>query len=456
MLFAILIAHCLPAEAQSGNAAQTHADRGFNHLYNLELDEAAAQYEQAIALAPDDPDYHVGLAHVRLFQHLRSAGRLDAQIYGASNDLLARPAPPDPQFERAMWDSLRRARALCEKRLAADEKDPDAHYALGLSYAVESNFHVNARGKPRDALSPATKAKDHHQRVRELDPANHDANFIIGAYEYAIGSVPAAFRWMLYLVGHSGSKPNGLALMEDAMRHGRRASPTARTTLAYFYAREKQYPRSRALLADLAALYPQNHVFAMEVAMSHAREGNHAAAAAAYEEIARKVEAGAPGLSRLSAPRLYFQIAVMHEYAKNYPRAAGAYEKTLAALASPAASPASHAASRANPPNSLQPSSSPPAPASAPAAPTSAGSASLASAPSAFSDFSSAAPTGTTPDWNSPLAPLRAHTHLRLGSILATAGDKARARSHLELAAASPFPAVAREAKNQLKKLEKL
>lgn len=416
----LLLSLLLPAVARPQEAkdpAQARADRGFDHFYNLELDEAAAQYQQAIALAPEHPDYHVGLAHVRMFLHLRAAGRLDAQIYGASDDLLPKPPPPDPQFERAMWESLARARAICEKRLAANQNDIEAHYALGLAYAVESNFHVNARRKPRDALGPATKARNHHQRVRELDPANHDANFVIGAYEYAIGSVPAAFRWLLYLLGHSGSKSRGFALMEDAVLHGRRAPATARATLAYFYAREKQFARSRAMLQELSALYPRNHVFAMEAAMSHAREENHAAAAAAYEEIARKFEARAPGFTRLSAPRLYFQMAVMYERAKDYPRAAGACEKTLAAFASN--SPAQ------------------PAPASPSAASAPPGDASLSSPPA----------------WTGPLARLRAHTLLRLGSIYAVVGDKGKARAHLAQAAASPFREVSREAARRLKNL---
>jgi tetratricopeptide (TPR) repeat protein len=403
----------------ANNLAQAHADRGFNHFYNLELDEAAAQYQQAITAAPDHPDYWVGLAHVRMFQHLLVAGRLDAQIYGASNDLLPKPPPPDPQFERAMWEALHRARTICEKRLAANEKDIEAHYALGLVYAVESNFHVNARGKPRDALGPATRAKNHHRRVRELDPAHHDANFVIGAYECAIGSVPAAFRWLLYLLGHSGSKSHGLALMEDAMRNGKRAPPTARATLAYFYAREKQFEHSRALLQELSALYPRNHVFAMEAAMSHAREGNHAAAASAYEEIARKFVAGAPGFTRLSAPRLYFQLAVMHNRAKDYPRATGFYEKTLAALAIP---------------GTLS---------TVPAKPPAVSSAPVLAGPAATAQ----------PDWSSPLARLRAHTLLHLGTIFAMVGDKTKARPHLEQAAASPFREVSREATRRLKDL---
>lgn len=393
----------VPAQAPAG-AGQAFADRGFEHFYNLELDEAAASYEKAVAAAPEHPDFWVGLAHVRMFQHLREAGRLDAQIYGASNDLMPKPPPPDKKFERQMWEALGRARTICEKRLAADKNDVEAHYALGLAYTVESNFYVNARGKPRDALGPATRAKEQHERVRELDPSNHDANFVIGAYEYAIGSVPAAFRWILYLLGHSGSKSHGLELIEDAIVRGKRSASPARATLAYFYAREKQFAESRALLEELSRLYPRNHIFPMEAAMNYAREGNHAAAAAAYEAVARKFEAGAPGYRRLQAPRLYFQLAVMHELARQYSQAAAAYDRALAAL-----------------------------PASGNAA---AGSTDLPAA-------------GTPPS----LARLRAHVLLRLGSISATLGDKTKARSLLEQAAVSPFREVSRDAKNRLKKL---
>jgi tetratricopeptide (TPR) repeat protein len=245
------------------------------------------------------------------------------------------------------------------------------------------------------------------------------------------------------------------------MRNGRRAPATARATLAYFYAREKQFARSRALLQELSALYPRNHVFAMEAAMSHAREENYAAAAAAYEEIARKFKARAPGFTRLSAPRLYFQTAVMYERAKNFPRAASGYEETLAALAPPSPSPAASANASssdkaANPLLAVMPSagSSRSAASSRPTANRVASADDPAKPPSARTLPAPSAEYPTVPaDWSSPLARLRAHTLLRLGSILATLGDKTKARLHLGQAASAPFREVSREASRRLKDL---
>lgn len=388
-------------------AAEVYADKALEHFYSLEFEEAQRLYATALEIEHDNAEWWVGLAHVRMFQHLRSAGRLDAQMYGASNDLMPKPPPADPQFEREMWAALERARELCEKRLAANADDAEAHYALGLAYAVESNFHLNARRKPLDALPPATKAKDHHLRVRALDPANHDANFVIGTYEYAIGSVPAAFRWILRIIGHSGSKHDGMELMHDAMLNGKRIVPSVLVTLAYVYAREKQHAASRQMLEHLARFYPRSVLFPMEIAASYARDGNPAAAAQAYQEIVRKFESGAAGYHRLDASRLYFQAAVMHEHAKQYQQAAVAYDKALTAIESAASSPS-------------------------PSAPCARGS--RASPPSKF-------------------ARLHAHALLRLGHIFATLGQEDKARTLLERAAASRFSEVERAAKSKLKSL---
>lgn len=396
----VAAAFALPAAASPPQgSAQLHADKGFDHFYNLELDQAAASYQKAIDLASENPDYWVGLAYARMFQHLRAAGKLDAQIYTASNDLLPRPSLPDARFEPEMRQALERARKLCEKRLAANPRDVEAHYALGIAYAVEANFHVNARGKPLDALRPATRAKEHHARVRQLDPYNHDANMVIGTYEYVIGSVPGAFRWVLRLVGHSGSKQRGMELLRDAILHGKRVAPPALATMAYVYNRERQYGASRQMLEHLVNFYPRNPVFPMEIAASYAREGNFAAAANVYAEVVRKFESDAPGFSQISAPRLYFQIAVMREHGGNYKQASAEYEKALAALEA--------AAGHASPPS----------------------------------------------DAAQPLARLHASVLLRLGHISANLGEKEKARRLLEEAAASPFAEIQRAAAERLKKL---
>jgi len=381
------------------SAGRIHADKGFDHFYNLELDEAVAAYQKAIELEPENPDFWIGLAHARMFQHLRSAGKLDVQIYTASNDLLPHPQPPDPQFERDMWKALERARKLCEKRLAANKQDAEAYYALGMAYAVEANFHINARGKPLDALRPATRAKNHHARVREFDPGNHDVNLVLGTYEYVIGSVPAGFRWVLWLVGYSGSKQRGIELLKDAVLNGKRVAPPAMATMAYVYNREQQYGASRQMLEHLVNFYPRNLVFPMEIGASYAREGNFTAAANAYTEVARKFESGAAGFAQMSAPRLYFQIAVMREYSGDHRQASAEYDKVLSAFES--------TDGRSSPPK-------------IPA---------------------------------EPLARLRAVVLLRYGSISASLGEKEKARWLLEQAAATPFAEVKRSATERLKKL---
>lgn len=43
---------------------------GFDHFYNLEYQEAIADFEKAIAQDPSNPDYHNHLAQSLLFQEM--------------------------------------------------------------------------------------------------------------------------------------------------------------------------------------------------------------------------------------------------------------------------------------------------------------------------------------------------------------------------------------------------
>jgi tetratricopeptide (TPR) repeat protein len=372
-------------------AARVYADKAQEHFYSFELDEAIALYKKATEIEPENPDYWAALGHSYLFQQLARMGRVDREVYTSSRDLVDGPAAEPPaDLVQAMWDALGHARSICERRIAANPRDADAHYFLGLTYAVEANFHFNVRGKPLDALRPGNRAKELHARVRELDPANHDANLLLGFHTYIIGSVPASFRWILYLAGYSGSKERGVELMLDALVHGKRGPGPALVLLAYAYNRERQVAHSRQMLRQMLHFYPRNYVMEMEIAASHLKEQNPDAAIAAYQEVARKMESAAPGYARVNAARLYFQIAAI----------AGARGRWADALAY----------------------------------------------------FDKVLHTAGGTDGNT-LSKLQAHTLVRLGDIHARMGQKPKARENYQRARQSPFPEVQRLASARLKAL---
>lgn len=333
-LLALLVLTANPAAAgdgqRAGVSAQVFADKALEHYYSLEYDQAIAAYRKSLELDPENPRFWANLGDSYLFEHLSRAGRLDTQLYTASNEFLrVKPVEADPKLVKAMWDALGRARSICEKRLRVNPDDAGAHYALGLAYAVEANYYLNVARRYWDALRTGTKAKEHHLRVRKIDGGNHDANLLIGVHEYAVASVPASVRWILYLAGYSGSKERGVELVQDAMLRGKRSSPAALMILALIYNREGFPAYSRETLQHMLRFFPRNYLVEMEIGATYAREKNFDAAIEAYKNVARKMEAQAPGYARVDADRLYFQIASLLERSARGSEALAYYQKMV-------------------------------------------------------------------------------------------------------------------------------
>jgi tetratricopeptide (TPR) repeat protein len=417
-----------PPQKRSHISAQVFADKGQEHFYSIELADAVTMFKEALALEPENPDYWISLGHVYLFQMLERAGRLDNELYPASAPLFPQSPQPDPALNRQMWEALMRGRGICERRIAANPRDAEAHYFLGLSYAFESNYHYNLRREYFDALGPANKAREMQEKVRALNPANHDANLILGTHEYAIGSVPAAFRWVLRLAGYTGTKENGVKLVQDALLNGKRGPAGPLLMLAYIYNREKQYDYSRQMLAHLARFYPRNPHYELHIADSFRKQGNLAGALAVYQRVEKHMRDRAPGYDRVNAPRLAFQIGATLARLGQNDAALAAYRQVVAPAAADGS--AGGGSNHGSPPGvTLSATGSPPLPASAASAPTPA----LATSPTA------APPV------------LLAHAWLRIGDLHRALAQKDAARVAYSRAAQFPFPEVQRLARSRLK-----
>ncbi len=384
------------AQPRPGVSPDVYAAKAYEHFYSLELDESIEMYRKAIELEPANPLHWYGIADANLFLHLLRAGRLDSRLYSATNEFLTAAIPePDAASVKAMWDALARARSICSRRLAENARDVPALYAMGLSYAVEANYHFSMTRKYFEALSAGSRAKDYHEQILAIEPGNHDAKLLVGINSYAVGSIPASVRWIVYLAGYSGSKERGVALIHDAMQYGKRTSPAALTVLGLIYNREKMYAYSREMLGHLMRFFPRNFLFEMEVASSFRKENNLPAAIETYRSVARKLEQGAPGYHRASAVKLYFQIGALMEESRRPAEALAYYEKLAK---------------------------------------------------------TQAVATGASPQQRRETgSPLVGHGYLRMGEIHLAAGRREQARAMFETARRMPFPEIQRKADARLR-----
>ncbi|MFQ5927651.1 MAG: tetratricopeptide repeat protein, partial [Terriglobia bacterium] len=258
-------------------------------------------------------------------------GQLDARLYSESNPFLRAEKPqPDPQVMKTLTDLLARSKGICRRRLKENPHDKTALFALGIAYGTEANYEFTFNKRWYAALKAGTKAKRFHERLKRLDENYHDADLVLGIYEYAVGSIPTAVKWLALLAGYRGSKERGIQLLHSAITRGRLVNTAAAVLLAVVYNREKKYAYTRALLEKLAEYYPRNYLLPLEVARTYLRERNTQAALAQYLQLAEKVELGDPGYERVSKERLYYQIGSLYQQLQNYESALAAFEKVTA------------------------------------------------------------------------------------------------------------------------------
>ena len=105
----------------------------------------------------------------------------------------------------------------------------------------------------------------HLKKLLAVAPEGTDAYLTLGTANYIIGSLPASKRFFLRFKGVRGNKSLGIKQMKSATS-GRYLRPFAKILLALAALREKKPDVARAQLTELVAEFPQNPLFASELA----------------------------------------------------------------------------------------------------------------------------------------------------------------------------------------------
>ena len=270
--------------------------RGYRHFYNLQYDQALADFRRYVALAPSDPNAFNHVAEGVLYRDMFRAGALETELVSGNNPFLRRAkVNASPEDQREFDSSIAHAMALSQARLKANPRDTGALYALGISYGLRGNYDFLVRKAWRDALSDATAARKAHSRVTEIDPANVDARMVQGLHDYIVGSLPLQWRMLGFLIGFHGNKEEGIRAVEMVARKGTTNRLDAEFLLCAIYRREKSSGRAIPLLEDLIARFPDNYLLRMELAQMYSDIGRKTQALAALAQLRAFKKAGAPG-----------------------------------------------------------------------------------------------------------------------------------------------------------------
>jgi tetratricopeptide (TPR) repeat protein len=288
-----------PAPFVTKLASDPATQAGFRYFYNMEYDKAINTFNRIAQAHPDDPYAANHLLSAVLFKELYRIGALDSELYAEDEFLTSRHLPVDPGAAQRIQQLMDHSLALSQATLETNPKDVDALYARGVAYGLRATYIGLVNKGWFAALRAALAARRDHERVLQLDPNYTDAKFIVGVDNYLVGSLSWEVRIAASVVGVSGKKNKGIALLCDAANHGSETKEDAKIALSMFLRREQRYPEAIALIDSLVRAYPKNFLVALEYANLLNAAGHGPEAIAAYRHL---LEEGRNGI--YNEPRL--------------------------------------------------------------------------------------------------------------------------------------------------------
>lgn len=260
------------ARAASGQAPTDilhvpELDAGFRLLYELKFAEARAQFEIWQKSHPQGALGYASEAATYLFEECYRQGVLTSGFFVDDDRFLGKtPLTPDPQLRAAFFASNKRAQDVAQLRLKENPDNPNALFAMSMSLGMQADYASLIDKRQLDSLKKIREANTYSEKLLKVAPDAADAYLGLGTANYVIGSLPGSKKFFLGLAGIHGDKKKGIEQLEIAAKRGHYLRPFAKILLALTAVREKQPEVARTELTELVAEFPENPLFASELA----------------------------------------------------------------------------------------------------------------------------------------------------------------------------------------------
>lgn len=243
-------------------------DAGFRKLYELNFNDARAEFSAYQKAHPEDPLGKAAEAASYLFEEFNDKGILTSAFFLNDNRFLGGiEGDPSDNRNSAFEEANRQAHDIAKKAVKANPRDAHGLLVLTMTDGMASNYAAFIEKKQMNALSSMRQAESEANTLLTVDPTAKDAYVALGMSNYVIGSLPSYKKMFLWFGGVHGDRNRGIQQMSEAAEEGHYFKPFAKVMLALAYEREKQPERAKPLLEELSALYPKNGVFAHELAL---------------------------------------------------------------------------------------------------------------------------------------------------------------------------------------------
>ncbi len=255
----------LPAIADARPASLL--DQGYRQMYNLQFEPAHQTFQEFERQNPGDPMGPVSDAAGYLFSEFNRLHILEVEFFQDDRNFEGgRRLEADPQTRQAFEAQLEKATQLAQQILARNPNDENALFAKTLALGLRADYLALIEKRNLAGLSYVKQARTVAQQLLAVHPSYYDAYVAVGVENYLLSLKPAPLRWALHLGGAQTDKTTGLQDLEIVADKGHYLLPYARLLLAVAAVRDHDSARARLLLAGLAEEFPQNPLYARELA----------------------------------------------------------------------------------------------------------------------------------------------------------------------------------------------
>ncbi len=299
----------------------------YQHFYSLDFPACKTLLDKVQQAHPGDPGPTAMKLQARVFEELYRQDLLDTTFYANDGFLTGKhPTPEDPARRDQIFSLEDQVERESAARLSKDSRDVDALYARGWARSLKSSYMAMVQRNFGPAFRLALSAHSDEAKVLQIDPSYVDAKLVVGTYQYVIGALPWAFKFLFGFAGITGSKSKGMELLYDDFHRGPMTSTEAGTVIALFLRRESKYKEAITVVRALKAKYPHDFLFCLEEANLRKDAGEGMAAVAAYESLLK--DAGSSGY--FPSPHMelaYFGLGEALRGQRHFAEAAQAYEQ---------------------------------------------------------------------------------------------------------------------------------
>ena len=299
----------------------------YEHFYNLDYPGAVERFERIHEAHPGDPQATALLLNAMIFQELYRLDLLDTTFYANDGFLTGRHATEeDPATRDRILGLADEAIHEADVRIEHNPNDIDALFARGWVRSLKCTYVAMVERAYGAGFRLATKAKEDAERVLKLDPDYVDAKLVTGVYQYVVGALPWPFKLLIGFAGITGSKSEGLKMLNDAGNRGVITSIESRTAIALFLRREAKYKEAIEVVRKLKSQYPHDFLFCLEEANLIRDDGEGMAGVKAYRDLL--ADSAKPGyFAQAQLELAYFGLGDALRGQRHFAEAAQAFEQ---------------------------------------------------------------------------------------------------------------------------------